>query len=148
MAPTASLPWSEGPHGHGPGRSCWTPQTAVCPLWAFDAGTTCVLWHCFSASKCSVHFPRVDLHIFGCSGRRPHYIHTHIYIYSRLPQHWINSSKPMGGRGAGAMPLMPGVQIIGTTLNYVPRGSPAAPMPALTLAAHHARFTVVQSDAT
>ena len=28
-------------------------------------------------------------------------------------------------------------------------GSPAAPMPALTLAAaHHARFTVVQSDAT
>jgi len=54
----------------------------------------------------------------------------------------------MGGRGAGAMPLMPGVQIIGTTLNYVPRGSPAAPMPALTLAAHHARFTVVQSDAT
>ena len=31
------------------------------------------------------------------------YIHTnthrYIYIYSRLPQHWINSSKPMGGRG-------------------------------------------------
>ena len=105
MAPTASLPWSEGPHGHGPGRSCWTPQTAVCPLWAFDAGTTCVLWHCFSASKCSVHFPRVDLHIFGCSGRRPHYIHTHthiyIYIFATSPalDQFIEAHGGPGGRG-------------------------------------------------
>ena len=61
------------------------------------------------------------------------YIHMYIHIF-HFSQHWIQSSEPMGSRRGDAIDAL---------APHLP------PMPALTLAAaHHARFTVVQSDAT